>query len=68
MSVNQPGPAPTFYDVQGVAQMFKMSRMTVYRAIQSGELPAVRVGKNYRIRESDVERFLADRSVRAEGP
>ncbi|MGD9529308.1 MAG: helix-turn-helix domain-containing protein [Dehalococcoidia bacterium] len=43
MSVNQPGPAPTFYDVQGVAQMFKMSRMTVYRAIQSGELPAVRI-------------------------
>ncbi|WP_296389147.1 helix-turn-helix domain-containing protein [Pseudonocardia sp.] len=34
---------PTFYDVQEVADMFKMSRMTVYRAISSGELAAVRI-------------------------
>jgi excisionase family DNA binding protein len=40
----------------------------VYRLIKGGELPAVRVGKNYRIRESDVDRFLQDRSVRTEGP
>lgn len=35
--------APTFYDVSSVAQMFRMSRMTVYRAIHTGELPAVRI-------------------------
>jgi excisionase family DNA binding protein len=46
----------------------RVSNMTVYRLIKGGELPAVRVGKNYRIRESDVERFLEDRSVRAERP
>ncbi len=34
---------PTFYDVQEVAVMFKMSRMTIYRAIGSGELRAVRI-------------------------
>ena len=34
---------PTFYDVQEVADMLKMSRMTVYRAISSGELHAVRI-------------------------
>jgi len=34
---------PKFYDVQEVADMFKMSRMTVYRAIGSGELRAVRI-------------------------
>ena len=38
-----PGDPPTFYDVEGVARMFKMSRMTVYRAIRAGELPAVRI-------------------------
>jgi excisionase family DNA binding protein len=41
--------------------------MTVYRLIKAGELPAVRVGKNYRIRESDLEAFLVDRSVHVEG-
>ena len=35
--------APTFYDVAEVAAMFKMSRMTVYRAINSGELRAIRI-------------------------
>lgn len=41
--------------------------MTVYRLIKSGQLAAVRVGKNYRIRESDVDRYLQDRTVRTEG-
>lgn len=40
---NAQSPAPTFYDVQAVAEMFHMSRMTVYRAIKEGELPAVRI-------------------------
>ena len=30
--------------------------MTVYRIISSGQLPAVRVGKSYRLREEDVGR------------
>jgi hypothetical protein len=30
-------------------------------------LAAVRVGKNYRIRESDVNRYLTERSVKVEG-
>ena len=33
-----PSAGPTFYDVQEVAAMLKMSRMTVYRAISTGEL------------------------------
>lgn len=40
---NAPTPTPTFYDVEAVAGMSHMSRMTVYRAIKSGEIPAVRV-------------------------
>ncbi len=41
--------------------------MTVYRLIKVGDLPALRVGKNYRIREADVQRYLTDRSVHVEG-
>jgi excisionase family DNA binding protein len=54
--------------VSEVAATMRVSNMTVYRLIKGGELPAVRVGKNYRIRESDVERFLEERSVRTERP
>jgi excisionase family DNA binding protein len=45
----------------------RVSNMTIYRLIKSGQLPAVRVGKNYRIRESEVDRYLSDRAVRVEG-
>lgn len=34
---------PTFYDVAEVAEILKMSRMTVYRAVNSGELRSVRI-------------------------
>ena len=34
------------------------SNRRVHRLIKNGELPAVRVGKNYRLRETDLERFL----------
>ncbi len=45
----------------------RVSNMTVYRLIKSGELPAVRIGRNFRIRAADVERYLSARSVRVEG-
>lgn len=50
-----------------VAATMRVSNMTVYRLIKSGQLAAIRVGKNYRIRESDVNQYLSERSVRVEG-
>jgi excisionase family DNA binding protein len=49
-----------------VAQIMRVSNMTVYRLIKSGQLAAIRVGKNYRIRRNDVQRYLTDRAVRVE--
>ncbi len=41
----------------------RVSTMTVYRLIRDGELPAIRVGKHFRLRATDVDRFLAARTV-----
>jgi excisionase family DNA binding protein len=49
--------------VSEVAAAMRVSNMTVYRLIKTGDLPALRVGKNYRIREGDVARYLSERSV-----
>lgn len=49
-----------------VAQIMRVSNMTVYRLIKSGQLPAIRVGKNYRLRRKDIERYLTDRAVHVE--
>ena len=46
-----------------VARMMRVSNMTVYRLIKSGQLAAIRVGKNYRIRNADVNRYLSDRAI-----
>lgn len=45
--------------------MLRVSNMTVYRIIQAGDLPAVRVGKSYRLREDDVDRYLESRYTEA---
>ena len=48
--------------VAEVAEHMRVSNMTVYRLIKSGTLPALRVGKNFRIRERDLTAYL-DSSV-----
>jgi len=60
-------PGDRLLTVGEVAGTMRVSNMTVYRLIKSGQLGAVRVGKNYRIRESDVDRYLSERTVRMEG-
>jgi excisionase family DNA binding protein len=52
--------------VAEVARLLRVSNMTVYRLIKAGELPALRVGKNYRIREADLQAFLAVGTVIAD--
>ncbi|HMK96545.1 MAG TPA: helix-turn-helix domain-containing protein [Acidimicrobiales bacterium] len=54
-----------YVTVAEVADLLRVSNMTVYRLVQAGELPAVRVGRSYRIREEDVDRFIAGRYTAA---
>jgi len=44
--------------VTEVAAALRVSTMTVYRLIRSGDLPAFRVGRNYRIRREDLDAYL----------
>ncbi|KGF06288.1 hypothetical protein HMPREF1631_02075 [Arcanobacterium sp. S3PF19] len=54
--------APQFLTVAEVAQLARVSRMTIYRMVHSGELPAVRVGSSYRVPMSAVQQLLAGSS------
>ncbi len=53
----------TLLTVAEVAAIMRVSNMTVYRLIRGGDLPAIRVGKNYRIRRAEAQRYLTERSV-----
>ncbi|HLI01723.1 MAG TPA: helix-turn-helix domain-containing protein [Acidimicrobiales bacterium] len=54
-----------FVTVAEVAAALRVSNMTVYRLVQSGQLPAVRVGRSYRIREEDLDRYLGEQFTAA---
>ena len=47
-----------FLTVAEVAAMMRVSKMTVYRLVHGGELPAVRVGRSFRVVEKDVNEYL----------
>ncbi|HET6503597.1 MAG TPA: helix-turn-helix domain-containing protein [Amycolatopsis sp.] len=47
-----------FLTVAEVASLMRVSKMTVYRLVHSGELPAVRVGKSFRVPEKAVHTYL----------
>jgi excisionase family DNA binding protein len=48
-----------------VASVLRVSTMTVYRLINAGELPAVRIGRSFRLRSEDLDRYLAARFTKA---
>ncbi len=64
MSSSQPPDAPLaqvrFLTVAEVAELMRVSKMTVYRLVHSGELPAVRVGRSFRVPEKAVHDYLRD--------
>lgn len=47
-----------FLTVAEVAKVMRVSKMTVYRLVHSGELPAVRVGRSFRVPEDTVNEYL----------
>ncbi|MEV8145272.1 helix-turn-helix domain-containing protein [Specibacter sp. NPDC078709] len=52
-----------FLTVQEVAELMRVSKMTIYRMVHAGELPAVRFGRSYRVPANAVESFLKDAVV-----
>jgi excisionase family DNA binding protein len=47
-----------FLTVAEVAHVMRVSKMTVYRLVHGGELPAVRVGRSFRVEERAVHDYL----------
>jgi excisionase family DNA binding protein len=47
-----------FLTVAEVASVMRVSKMTVYRIVHAGELPAVRVGRSFRVPEKAVHDYL----------
>ena len=57
MSSDQP--RVRFLTVAEVAEIMRVSKMTVYRLVHSGEMPAVRVGRSFRVPQDALDRYLS---------
>lgn len=47
-----------FLTVAEVASIMRVSKMTVYRMVHAGEIPAIRVGRSFRVPEDEVHKYL----------
>jgi len=47
-----------YYKIEEVAVMLKVAYLTVYRWIQADKLKAVKAGKQYRIKQENLDSFL----------
>jgi excisionase family DNA binding protein len=47
-----------FLKVEEVAKRMRFVNMTIYRMIHSGELPAIKFGKSFRIPEDALDQYL----------
>jgi excisionase family DNA binding protein len=52
-----------FLTVAEVAAIMRVSKMTVYRLVHSGELEAIRVGRSFRVPERAVSDYLREAFV-----
>jgi excisionase family DNA binding protein len=51
--------------VAEVAELMRVSKMTVYRLVHGGGLPAVRIGRSFRVPEQAVNDYLRDAYIEA---
>jgi excisionase family DNA binding protein len=56
----------SFLTVAEVAGLMRVSKMTVYRMVHSGELTAVRVGRSFRVPSKAVREYLSGAYVGTE--
>jgi excisionase family DNA binding protein len=49
---------PSFLTTEEVLTYLKVTPRTIYRLIRTGELPAVRVGRQWRFRQHDLDAWI----------
>jgi len=51
-------PRDRYIKVSEIAQELRLSPMTVYRLLKSGEIPSVRIGRSFRVQRAAFEAYL----------
>ena len=54
----QAGGGPELLSITDICQELGMGKSWVYKRIQSGEIPSVKLGRNIKVRREDLEGYL----------
>src|SRR5207302_4209926 len=57
----------TFLTTEEVLEYLQVNLRTVYRLIKAGKIPAVRVGRQWRVRKRDIDAWLDSQRPRGSG-
>jgi excisionase family DNA binding protein len=49
--------------VEQLAELLQVSPRTIYRLLRGGDLPALRIGHNWRFDRRDISRWLFERKL-----
>jgi len=55
---NTESATPAFLTMDEVLGYLRVTSRTIYRLIKTGDLPAVRIGRQWRFRQSDLDAWL----------
>ena len=51
-------PDKEYFSIEDAAERLSVDYKTIYRLVRSGEIPAARIGRVYRIKGSDLDKFF----------
>lgn len=60
-------PEKKFMTLEDVADMLGVNYQLIYRLVRSGELPAIRLGRVYRVTQDDLQAYLSGQKTGASG-
>jgi len=56
-----------YYNLYEVAKILKLAYMTIYRWVRKGKIPAYQVQRQYRVKHSELEKFIDSSKVKPYG-
>jgi excisionase family DNA binding protein len=62
-----PGAKKEFYSLEELAELLGVNYQLIYKLVRSGELPAARIGKVYRVTRRDLDEYVEQSKRHAGG-
>jgi excisionase family DNA binding protein len=62
-----PDPKKKYMAIEDVADLLGVNYQLIYRLVRSGDLPAIRLGRIYRVTQEDLDAYLKKQKTNAGG-